>query len=155
MTAPVNLALSGDQHVHLKSFLFPGDGLEAVAILLCGRRAGDRSHRLVVREIHGIPYEDCTERTPLRVTWATDYIAPILDRAEAEGLSVLKVHSHPTGHAAFSLVDDKSDAILLPMIRGWVEADIPHGSVVMLPDGQMFGRVLNAQGDFDSIDCIA
>ena len=35
----------------------------------------------------------------------------------------------------------KGDERLLPMIRGWVEADVPHGSAVMLPDGQMFGRV--------------
>jgi hypothetical protein len=41
MTAPVTLAFSGDQHEHLKRFLFPGDGNEAVAILLCGNRAGD------------------------------------------------------------------------------------------------------------------
>jgi hypothetical protein len=81
MSAPVTLAFSGDQHEHLKSFLFLGDGKEAVAILLCGSRAGDRSHRLVVREIHGIPYEDCLERTPMRVTWPPDYIALMLDRA--------------------------------------------------------------------------
>jgi proteasome lid subunit RPN8/RPN11 len=154
MTAPVTLAFSGDQHEHLKSFLFPGDGNEAVAILLCGSRAGDRSHRLVVREIHGIPYEDCSERTPMRVTWPPDYIAPMLDRAAAEGLSVVKVHSHPGGYAAFSLTDDKGNERLLPMIRGWVEADVPHGSAVMLPDGQMFGRVLNATGGFDPIYCI-
>lgn len=64
MSAPVTLAMSGDQHAHLRSFLFPGDGNEAVAILLCGRRDGDRRHRLVVREIHGIPYDDCSMRTP-------------------------------------------------------------------------------------------
>ena len=40
------------------------------------------------------------------------------------------------------------------MIRGWVEADIPHGSAVMLPDGQMFGRVLRADRRFEPIDCI-
>lgn len=34
------------------------------------------------------------------------------------------------------------------MIRGWVEADIPHGSVIMLPDGQMFGRVWQGNGGF-------
>jgi len=155
MPVPVTLALSGDQHEHLKSFLFPGDGKEAVAILLCGRRAGDRRHRLVVREIHGIPYEDCSERTPMRVTWPPDYIVPMLERAADDGLSVVKVHSHPTGYGAFSLTDDKSDATLLPMIRGWVEADIPHGSIVMLPDGQMFGRVMDASGKFDPIDCIS
>lgn len=155
MSAPITLAFSGDQHEHLKSFLFPGDGKEAVAILLCGHRAGDRNHRLVVREIHGIPYDECSERTPLRVTWPPDYTVPMLERAAAEGLSVVKVHSHPGGYAAFSLTDDKSDAQLLPMIRGWVEADVPHGSAVMLPDGQMFGRVLNASGGFDPIYCIS
>jgi proteasome lid subunit RPN8/RPN11 len=155
MSTPVTLALSGDQHEHLRSFLFPGDGKEAVAIMLCGRRAGNRRHRLVVREIHGIPYEDCSERTPLRVTWPPDYIAPMLDRAAEEGLSVIKVHSHPGGYAAFSLTDDKSDRQLLPMIRGWVEADVPHGSVVMLPDGQMFGRLWSTAGEFEPIDCIS
>lgn len=155
MSAPITLAFSGDQHEHLKSFLFPGDGKEAVAILLCGHRAGDRSHRLVVREIYGIPYDECSERTPLRVTWPPDYTVPMLERAAAEGLSVVKVHSHPGGYAAFSLTDDKSDAQLLPMIRGWVEADVPHGSAVMLPDGQMFGRVLNTSGGFDPIYCIS
>jgi hypothetical protein len=155
MPVPVSLALSGDQHDHLKSFLFPGDEKEAVAILLFGRRAGNRRHRLVVREIYGIPYEDCSVRTSMRVTWPPDYIASMLERAAEEGLSVVKVHSHPSGYAAFSLTDDKGDAVLLPMIRGWVEADVPHGSVIMLPDGQMFGRVLSASGGFVPIDCIS
>lgn len=154
MSSPVTLAFSGDQHEHLKSFLFPGDGKEAVAILLCSGRAGERRHRLVVREIHGIPYEECSERTPTRVTWPPDYIAPMLERAAIEKLSVLKVHSHPGGYAAFSLTDDKGDERLLPMIHGWVEADIPHGSVVMLPDGQMFGRILKHPKGFEPINCI-
>src|SRR5712691_3301380 len=98
MSVPVTLALSGDQHDHLRRFLFPGDGKEAVAILLCSRRDGDRRHRLVVRELYGIPYEDCSERTSTRVTWSPDYIEPMLERAAAEKLSVIKVHSHPTGY---------------------------------------------------------
>jgi hypothetical protein len=155
MTAPVTLALSGDQHAHLKSFLFPGDGKEAVAILLCGRRDGDRRHRLVVREIHDVPYEHCSVRTPTLVTWQPDYIASVLERAAAERLSVVKVHSHPTGYAAFSATDDEGDARLLPMIKGWVEADILHGSAVMLPDGQMFGRILRAGDALEPIRCIS
>ena len=155
MTAPVTLAFSGDQHAHLQSFLFPGDGKEAVAILLCGRRDGDRRHRLVVREIHDIPYDDCSVRTPTQVTWSPDSIATILERAAAEGLSVVKVHSHPTGYPAFSPTDDEGDARLLPMIRGWVEADILHGSAVMLPDGQLFGRILRKDGAFEPIATIS
>ena len=41
------------------------------------------------------------------------------------------------------------------MIRGWVEADIAHGSAVMLPDGVIFGRVLRSGGVLEPIDCIA
>ncbi|HER26687.1 MAG TPA: ThiF family adenylyltransferase [Rhodospirillales bacterium] len=155
MNEPVTLSLSGYQQDHLKSFLFPGDGKEAVALLLCGRRDGDRRHRLVVREIHGIPYDDCSVRTPTLVTWPPNYIAPMLERAAAHHLSVLKVHSHPCGLAAFSATDNEGDARLLPMIKGWVEADILHGSVVMLPDGQMFGRILRSGPDFEAIECIS
>ncbi len=154
MPPRVTLALSGDQHEHLRTFLFPGDGKEAVAILLCGRRDGGRRHRLVVREIHDIPYDQCTKRTTALVTWSPDYIVDILDRATAEELTVVKIHSHPNGFAKFSQTDDDGDTRLLPMIRGWVEADLLHGSVVMLPDGAMFGRVWR-DGGFESIECIS
>jgi hypothetical protein len=146
MTIPVSLSMTGDQHDRLKRFLFPGDGKEAVAIAVCGRRDGDRRHRLTIRAIHEIPYEACSTRTSVQVTWPPALAVPLLERASVEKLSAVKIHSHPTGYAAFSGTDDKGDARLLPMIRGWVEADIPHGSVVMLPDGQMFGRVLSPAG---------
>jgi hypothetical protein len=154
MTVPLTLAFSGDQHEHLRKFLYPGDGLEAVALLLCGHRAGDRRHRLTVREVHDIPYEHCSKRTPTTVAWSTDYIDNILERAAAEKLSVIKVHSHPNGYAAFSRTDDESDAKFLPNVRGWIEADLLHGSAVMLPDGQMFGRILSGD-QLISIDCIS
>lgn len=143
MKVPVTLSLTGDHHKRLKRHLFPGDGKEAVAIVLCGRRAGDRRHRLLVREIHEVPYGAC-DRTAAHVTWPPEVMDDWLERAAALRLSVIKIHSHPTGYAAFSAADDAGDARLLPMIRGWIEADIPHGSVIMLPDGQMFGRILCA-----------
>ena len=154
MPSPVTLALTGDQHSHLMEFLFPGDGKEAVAILLCGQRDGDRRHRLVVRAVHDRPYDQCTVRTATKVTWSPDYIATILERASLENLSVVKVHSHPNGYGAFSATDDEGDGRLLPMIKGWVEADILHGSAVMLPNGQMFGRVLRGN-NFEPISCIS
>jgi hypothetical protein len=108
-----------------------------------------------VREIHDIPYVHCPVRTPTQVTWQPDYIDGILERAAAEKLSVIKIHCHPGGYAAFSEIDDEGDARLLPMIRGWVEADVPHGSAVMLPDGQIFGRLLTPGGIFAPIDCVS
>jgi ThiF family len=78
----------------------------------------------------------------------------MLERAREERLSVVKIHSHPTGYAAFSEIDDEGDARLLPIVQSWVEADIPHGSAVMLPAGQMFGRVFYG-GALEPIECIS
>jgi hypothetical protein len=144
----VTLSLTGEQHERLRAFLFPGDGKEAAAIALCGRGAGKYRHRILVHELHEIPYEACSERSPYRVTWSTDVIAPLLDKAEKKGLSVVKFHSHPGHYPKFSETDDAGDNVLLPAIKNYVEADVPHGSVVMLPDGSMFGRVLWKTNNF-------
>lgn len=145
MSPPITLTMTSDQHHRLQAHLFPGDGKEAVAVLLCGRRDGDRRHRLLVREIEEIPHAHC-DRTAVSVTWKTDAIEGVLDRAEAEGLSFIKIHSHPTGYPAFSTTDDVSDGQLLPMVRGFTGLDRPHGSAVMLPTGEIFGRVLTDDG---------
>jgi len=158
MTEPqptVTLSLTGEQHDRLQSLLLPSDGREAVAIALCGRRAGQHKHRLLVREIHPIPPDAYSQRTALSVTWSTDAIAPLLDKAEEQKLSVIKIHSHPNGYKHFSELDNTSDHDLLPAVRGWVEADIPHGSCVLLPDGQMFGRTLWRGDTFTPISCIS
>jgi tRNA A37 threonylcarbamoyladenosine dehydratase len=88
-----------------------------------------------------IDHEVC-RRTRDSITWPTDAIEDALNRAEELALSVVKVHSHPQGYPRFSEVDDAGDNELLPAVRSWVERDVPHGSTVMLPDGQMFGRYL-------------
>lgn len=151
---PVHLSLAGAHHVKLHQFLHSGDGKEAAAILLCAQRAGDRRYRLVVREVHPIPYAECTVRSATRVSWPTGYIEPLLSRATDQSLSVVKVHSHPNGGYGFSRQDDENDDRFLPSVRDWVERDIPHGSAVMLPDGQMFGRFLDADMQLRVIDCI-
>lgn len=144
----VTLTMTIEQHEELKAHLLPDDGYEAAAIILCGRCAGDRKHRLVAREIHPIPYNQCSERTPRRVTWSTDVIVPLLDYAEKQGMTVIKSHSHPNAKAWFSETDDEGDRKLIPAIRDWFEEDFFHGSIVMLPKGKMFGRYLSGNGDF-------
>jgi hypothetical protein len=74
------------------------------------------------------------------VSWNAEDIEKLLYLAEVEKLTLVKVHSHPGGYDRFSETDDVSDSELLPTIRSWVEHDIPHCSVVMLPGGRMFGR---------------
>lgn len=153
MTLPVSVTLTEDQHFALRAHLFPGDQLEAVAFLACGRAAGEDRHRLVVRQMHLISHERCL-RAENSVHWNAGDILDLLDQAEYEGMSLIKVHSHPQGHHQFSSVDDASDSELLPTIRSWIEADVPHGSVIMLPDGKMFGRCLWHGDQFQNLSLV-
>lgn len=150
----VSLNLAGLHHDQLRRHLFPGDGKEAAAIVLCGRRAGAERHRLVGQEVLPIPHEACLDRSFISIEWSTDLIEPWLRRADASGLSVVKVHSHPGYWPRFSKQDDRSDRDLFPCIDGAIEAEVPHASVIMLPDGSMIGRVVTAAGNFEPLESI-
>lgn len=78
----------------------------------------------------------------------------LMEHAEIDRLSLVKVHSHPLGYPRFSEVDDATDAELLPTIRSWVEADVPHASAIMLPSGRMFGRYLWCGEEMHDIDLV-
>jgi hypothetical protein len=80
---------------------------------------------------------------------------PWLQEADRLGLSMVKVHSHPGGYSDFSWQDDHSDADLFPCIDGWIAADVPHASAVMLPDGRMFGRTVSSRGVFEGLRLIS
>jgi hypothetical protein len=149
------LRMTGLQHEQLRRHLFPGDGFEAVAVAVCGRRAGDDKHMLTVHEIKLIPYEECAVRTPVRVTWSTDALVPLLNKAARNDGAILKIHSHPNGFSQFSETDDIADCDLFPSIYGWVDGDAPHTSCVMLPSGEIFGRIVKADGEFEPLATIA
>lgn len=155
MNISTALSLTGSQHEQIKKYLYPGDRLESVAFALCGQRPGDRRHKLMVREIFTPPASAIVSRSAISVSWSTDWLVPLLERATTEGLAVVKMHSHPGGQTSFSELDDETDNCLLPMIRGWTESRSPVGSVIMLPDGCMFGRVLATGGSLDSLSTIS
>lgn len=137
MNFPVALALAGIQHERLQSHLYPGDGLEAAAILLCGRSTTPRV-RLLVRDIVLVPYDACRVRRRDFIAWPGEYIEEAIARAEAEDLRVMLVHSHPGGLFAFSPADDDSDRLTIPSLLA-SHGDF-HGSAVMTPDGAIRAR---------------
>jgi hypothetical protein len=136
------LRVSGKHYNALRSHLFPGDGLEAVAFLLCGRRNGKDGTTYLVHEVVCVPYEVCDRRRD-SVTWKTDFMSAILDRADLDELSVFKVHSHTSSFETFSSTDDYSDNEMFRVLDSWGEKVLEGGSLIMLPDGRMFGRVTN------------
>ncbi|MBD3636593.1 MAG: ThiF family adenylyltransferase [Crocinitomicaceae bacterium] len=135
------LTITESDYTTLRQHLFPGDGNEAVAMAICGRQASDEQTRLLVHEIILIPYEDCQIREPHLVKWSTKSFIPSLEKAARKDLAILKIHSHPTGFRQFSEVDDISDAELFESVFGWMDNDNVHASAVMLPDGEIFGRI--------------
>lgn len=149
----VTLTLTETQEAELRRHLFPGDGLEAVAFLVCGRRPGAR-HRLSVRRVELVPHARCSVRAPDRVTWPTDVLPPLLAEAERRGDALIKIH----GHAAldrFSDIDDQSDRDLFPAIYCWLDDEAPHGSAIMMDDGRIFGRVCDAERRFTPFQRVA
>ena len=133
--------MSQEHHVRLQEHLFPGDGKEAVALLLCGRRAGREHHVFTVQKVLPIPYDVCDRRVD-HVTWPTDSVDALVTEAYGRGLAVVKVHSHPVDYRRFSATDDESDVALFASITSLLDDSLPHASLIMLPDGELFGRVL-------------
>jgi hypothetical protein len=139
------LRMTDAHHAALRSHLFPGDGKEAVALLLCGRRKGVDRHILMVRKVVAIPHDVC-DRRPDRVTWPTDFIDPLLGEAYGRGYAIVKVHCHGIDYRRFSQTDDESDKSLFSAVTSLLNDELPHASLIMLPDGELFGRMLGEEG---------
>lgn len=137
---------------HLQELLFPVDGMEAVAFVLCGTARWEDRTRLLVHEIIELPASAYIARSEEHVDWETRALLPALARLENEGLVLLKCHSHPGGRPFFSKVDDLSDRQLLRACYQW-NPQGPHASLVMTEDA-MTGRVVLENGHFRGIDTI-
>lgn len=148
MNRPITLRMSGRHHEELRSLVFPGDGNEAVAIALCGRHSSTSGEILCVHQVHGPPDHEYGRRSPVSVTWRTDWLMPHLVKAERKKWTVMKVHSHPADVRTFSPTDDDSDRRLFPSVHGWTEDVRVHASAIMLPDGEVVARGVLDDGSF-------
>ena len=146
----VGLAISGKHYETLRAHLFPGDGKEAVAFAVCGRARRPECEMLLVRDVIAVPYASC-HRSEHRITWPGTVLDPILTRAMAEGLGLVKIHSHPNGYPWFSDTDDQADADLFPSVFGWLGNNGPMASAIMLPDGTLVGRSVTENGISDPL----
>ncbi len=143
----LSFTLTERQHEELRNMLFPGDGLESAAILIC-RYTGPKRERLIVSEILNVPDCACAIRRPDFISWPGASIEEAIDKAEREGDAIVLIHSHPGGWLEFSKADDSSDHTTVPGLFAAIDADgFYHGSAIMTPDGAMKTRVYNQKGN--------
>lgn len=141
----------------LRNHLFSGDQKESAAILLCGLGTSEGYVRLMVRKVIPVASSDCYVRTRREVSWWTEkYLTSELEECmDKQGLSLVIVHNHPAGYDKFSVIDNRNDRLFFPTVYGWFDDGRPHGSLVMLPDGSMFGRVVESNGKFNPFSKIS
>lgn len=151
MTRQETLVLTSRDHRALKTHLICGDGKEAAAILLCKATTGER-RRLLVSEVIFVPHDACPVRTPIRIVWPGDYIEVAIDRAEADDLLVILIHSHPGGWLEFSNVDDASDGVTMPALLA--ACGRQHGSAIMTPDGVIRARLYDGEMKVTPVDLV-
>lgn len=151
----ITLAMTESCHEELMDYLFPGDGLEAAAVLICNHGTGRLTGRLLVADMRCPPYEEC-QRQRDRVLWPfADTVTPrLISEVDQNGQSLVTIHSHPEGEARFSLIDDKNDKSLLTSVGSWFDDGRRHGTAVARADGMIRARTLNPQGEFELIDTV-
>jgi hypothetical protein len=152
------LIVPGVEHRRLERHLFPGDGKEAAAILICTRVVG-AGLKVLVRESLLVPHHEC-QRERDGLTWPGHYLDIALDRAETDDLSLVLMHSHPGGFDRFSERDDDSDRETMPslfMARSRELEHTPtwHGSAVMLPSGAVRARLYDHRYHADPVNLVA
>ncbi|MGN6604530.1 MAG: HesA/MoeB/ThiF family protein [Ginsengibacter sp.] len=108
----------------------------------------------MVNEVVVIPYELCRIREENLVRWPFTYLEDMLMRAHEKNLSILKIHSHPTGYEKFSDLDDFNDKDVFRSFNGWLDHEEFNASAVMLPDGRIFGRFVYDDLSFHTISRI-
>ena len=151
------LVMAGVDHARVMAHLFPGDGKEAAAILVCTRMRRSRL-KLLVRDAVLVPHDSCM-RTKDRLTWPSSALDPWIDRSAEGGLSLVLIHSHPNGYPDFSLLDDASDGELMPYLYPYGHADQVgdpwHGSAIMLPSGGVKARLYGEDMRPRPVDLVA
>ena len=143
------LTMTSTQYEDVFNHLFPGDGLESAAILLCNQGTGKLHRRLIVSDIL-YPSHHLSERKEDSLSWPFAACLPpdkICD-IDQKKQCIITIHSHPDGYDRFSDIDDSNDRELFYSVCNWFDDGRPHGSAIMLSNGQIKARTVDVHGIF-------
>ncbi len=150
------LAMTERRHEAVFNHLFPGDGLEAAAILLCNQGTGKLYQRLIVSDVLCLPHR-LSERKESFVSWPFgDYLPPEkINDIDRRGQSIVTIHSHPNGYTRFSGIDDRNDLELFASVCNWFDDSRLNGSAIMLPDRTVKARTVDVHGNFSDMPAVS
>ena len=142
-----SLTLAEKHDERLRALVFPSNGREGAALLLCGvaEVADDLwdgvSHRkLLSHEVVPIAAEDIVSSSSTHIRCKTHSIARALKRAAEDDLTVAFVHSHPAGIPDFSSEDDEQEPFLVELAQNRNGRTTDLISIVMT-ENSVHGRV--------------
>lgn len=137
-----SFTLQEQHYLQLKNHLIQEDKKERVAFIICGRSTVNRKEeRLLSRDIYIINQSDLISSEWNQVSWDNNYFIKLLKKAESKNFAIAVIHNHPLGYYYFSSIDDSGEYELFRLAFNRNGGDKPHGSLIMMPDGSIIGRV--------------
>ena len=136
-----SISIQYDHYEALKNHLLRTDGKERMAFMICGRSLTPQEDRFLGRELVFLEDDDLIDFSATHVKWSNTHSLKVIKRAEKKNFGVVLFHSHPAGFDRFSETDDKGESELFQLAFNRNGGDRPNGSIVMLPNGDLFGRV--------------
>lgn len=154
----LSLAISTPHHRQLRDCMFPDNGHEAGAIVLCGLSdvaacpwTARRQRRYVTREVIPIPESDVVSSSDRHFEWRKTRFLAAYKQARENNLAIAFVHSHRGIHAYFSDVDDRNDHALAELV-GHRQAPRPDLlSFVIDERGGTVARQLRSPTEFQNV----
>ncbi len=141
------LTISETHYTELRNLLIQNDGCERPAILLCGRSLikddvwdGGPEERFLSYTVIPIPDSEIISHSKTAVNWGTDTFRRTLKMASEKDLAICLVHNHPNGANKYSSIDDENEPDLIRTIFNRNGGERAHASLVLTPDGELFGR---------------
>ena len=143
-----SLTLRRDHLDALRAHLIRPDGAERVAYVFCTMAdikvdPWDRqAHRKFLSvDVVPVPDDQVVESTPNLVTWQTTSFLSALKKSNVARQFVAIVHSHPGGNRKFSDQDNRNELDLAELAVTRFGPETPILSMVLTPDGGLFGRI--------------
>ncbi len=135
------VTLQENHYQQLRKHLIRPDGKERVAFIICGRSlVEDKEDRFLSREIILLSEDKLLTSHHLQVSWDNKYFLQALKKAESKDFAVIVIHNHPSGFTQYSTTDDEGEYHLFRLAFNRNGGKRPHGSLIMMSDGSLFGR---------------